>query len=184
LGMNPQAGNDTFTIFTVGQRDADNDGIQNSEDTCPFVPNKGDPTMLNSGDADGDGLDAACDPNDDPINRGSNTDQDADGYLNRQDNCPLVPNGQESKDQPTGNQNDEDFDGIGDVCDTAPQTPDGELLVKTLTADITIGAGGAGALRDRRRPPEADAGDGACAPSTSDGAGSSRAALPSLAAGL
>ena len=144
LGMNPQAGNDTFTIFTVGQRDADNDGIQNSEDTCPFVPNKGDPTMLNSGDADGDGLDAACDPNDDPINRGSNTDQDADGYLNRQDNCPLVPNGQESKDQPTGNQHDTDLDGIGDACDPNPNTPDGELPVKTLTADITIGAGGAG----------------------------------------
>ena len=144
LGMNPQAGKDKFTIFTVGQRDADNDGIQNTMDTCPYVPNKGDSTLLNSGDADSDGLDAACDPNDDPINRGANTDQDADGYLNRQDNCPLVPNGQESKDQPTGNQHDADFDGIGDVCDTAPQTPDGELLVKTLTADITIGAGGAG----------------------------------------
>src|SRR5207247_1799373 len=69
---------------------------------------------------------------------------DADGYLNRQDNCPLVPNGQESKDQPTGNQHDTDLDGIGDACDPNPNTPDGELPVKTLTADITIGAGGAG----------------------------------------
>jgi len=144
LGMNPQAGKYTFNIFTVGQRDADNDGIMNSMDTCPYQPNKGDSTVLNSGDADGDGLDAACDPNDDPTSHGTNTDQDADGYLNRQDNCPLVPNGQESKDQPTGNQHDADFDQIGDVCDTSPDTPDGELLVKTLTADVTIGAGGAG----------------------------------------
>ncbi len=144
LGMNPLAGKYTFTIFTVGQRDADNDGIMNSMDTCPYVPNKGDPTKLNDGDADGDGLDAACDPKDDLIGGGANTDQDADGYLNRQDNCPLVPNGQESTDEPTGNQNDEDFDTIGDVCDTDPAKPDGELLVKTLTADVTIGAGGAG----------------------------------------
>jgi len=144
LGMTPQAGKYTFTIFTVGQRDADNDGIQNSEDTCPYVPNKGDPTQLNSGDADGDGLDAACDPKDDLLGGGANTDQDADGYLNRQDNCPLVPNGQESESEPTGNQHDADFDSIGDVCDTNPDQPDGELLVKTLTADVTIGAGGAG----------------------------------------
>ena len=144
LGMNPRAGKYSFTVFTVGQRDADNDGIQNSEDTCPYVPNKGDPTLLNSGDADGDGLDAACDPNDDLINRGSNTDQDGDGYLNRQDNCPLIPNGQESSSQPTGNQHDTDLDQIGDACDTNPDQPDGEMLVKTLTADVTIGAGGAG----------------------------------------
>jgi hypothetical protein len=144
LGMNPLAGKYTFTIFTVGQRDADNDGTMNSMDTCPYVPNKGNSTLLNDGDIDGDGLDAACDPKDDLAGGGSNTDQDADGYLNRQDNCPLIANGQESKDQPTGNQNDEDFDAIGDVCDTDPNAPDGELLVKTLTADVTIGTGGAG----------------------------------------
>ena len=144
LSMGPQAGDYKFTVFTVAQRDADNDGIQNSMDTCPYVPNKGDSTKLNDGDADGDGIDAACDPNDDPISRGTNTDQDADGYLNRQDNCPLVPNGQDSKDQPTGNQHDADFDGIGDVCDTNPDSPDGELISRTLAADIKIGAGGAG----------------------------------------
>jgi len=144
LSMGPQAGDYKFTVFTVAQRDADNDGIQNSMDTCPYVANKGDSTKLNDGDADGDGIDAACDPNDDPISRGTNTDQDADGYLNRQDNCPLVPNGQDSKDQPTGNQHDADFDGIGDVCDTNPDSPDGELISRTLAADIKIGAGGAG----------------------------------------
>jgi len=144
LSMLPLAGNYTFTVFTVGQRDADNDGYQNSMDTCPLTTNAGNPTQLADGDADNDGMDAACDPNDDPLTGGTNSDVDADGYLNRQDNCPLEPNGQESKDEPTGNQNDEDFDTIGDVCDTAPDTPDGELIVRTLEGEILIGGGGAG----------------------------------------
>jgi hypothetical protein len=145
LSMLPQAGDYTFTVFTVGQRDADNDGIQNSMDTCPFEPNVGDPTLLASGDADQDGLDAACDPNDDPINRGSNLDEDGDGYLNRQDNCPLIPNGQADADVPgVGNQDDTDFDQIGDACDPNPDTPDGELIDTVLTAEIVIGGGGAG----------------------------------------
>src|SRR5207253_2755640 len=131
---------------TGKNEDQDSDGTDNFADNCPLVanPDQKDTDGDGIGDADGDGLDAACDPNDDPTSHGTNTDQDADGYLNRQDNCPLVPNGQESKDQPTGNQHDADFDQIGDVCDTSPDTPDGELLVKTLTADVTIGAGGAG----------------------------------------
>ena len=145
LGMTPQAGSYTFTVFTVGQRDADGDGIANSLDTCPYQPNVGDPTILNSGDADGDGLDAACDPNDNPLTGGTNTDQDGDGYLNRQDNCPLVPNGQDQANIPgVGNQTDTDLDGIGDACDQNPFVPDSQLPVKTLTADVTIGAGGPG----------------------------------------
>lgn len=144
LSMLPQAGDYTFTVFTVGQRDADSDTIQNSMDVCPYEANAGNPTRINDGDDDGDGLDSTCDSNDDPLARGSNTDEDGDGYLNRQDNCPLIVNGQESEEEPTGNQNDEDFDTIGDVCDTAPDSPDGELIVKTLEAEIKVGAGGAG----------------------------------------
>ncbi len=144
LSMLPLAGDYTFTVFTVGQRDADDDSYMNSLDTCPYTTNVGNPSLLADGDADNDGMDAACDPNDDPLTGGTNSDVDADGYLNRQDNCPLKTNGQESEDEPTGNQNDEDFDTIGDVCDTAPDTPDGELIVRTLEGDITIGAGGAG----------------------------------------
>jgi Thrombospondin type 3 repeat len=144
LSMLPLAGDYEFTVFTVGQRDADNDSYQNSMDTCPFVTNAGNPTLLAGGDADQDGLDAACDPNDDLTTGGANSDEDGDGYLNRQDNCPLILNGQESSDDPTGNQNDEDFDTIGDVCDPAPDTPDGELIDLALTAEITVGSGGAG----------------------------------------
>ena len=142
LSMLPLAGDYEFTVFTVGQRDADNDTYQNSSDTCPFVANAGNPTQLAGGDADQDGLDAACDPNDDLTTGGANSDEDGDGYLNRQDNCPLILNGQESTDDPTGNQNDEDFDTIGDVCDPAADTPDGELIDLALTAEIKVGSGG------------------------------------------
>jgi hypothetical protein len=88
------------------------------------------------GDLDQDGLDAACDPNDDPATGGTNSDQDLDGYLNRQDNCPLVMNGQDQS-----NQHDEDQDGIGDVCDQDPNTGDGELPTEQSTKEIAIGSG-------------------------------------------
>jgi hypothetical protein len=152
LSMLPLAGDYELTIFTVGQRDADNDNYQNSMDVCPYQVNAGNPTLLNDGDADSDGLDATCDPNDDLLAQGANLDEDGDGYLNRQDNCPLMTNGQESEDQPTGNQNDEDFDVIGDVCDTAPDTPDGELIDLALTADIAVGGGGGAGGRPTNCP--------------------------------
>jgi hypothetical protein len=145
LGVLPQDGTYDFSLFTVGQRDADNDGIMNSLDTCPFEPNLGDPTIPNDGDVDGDGLDAACDPNDDPLAGGANSDQDGDGYLNRQDNCPLVSNGQDQPDENIRNQEDSDIDSIGNAFDPNPDTGDGELIQVTLEGQIVIGTGaGAG----------------------------------------
>ncbi|MBI3975726.1 MAG: hypothetical protein HY334_04970, partial [Armatimonadetes bacterium] len=115
--------------------------IENSLDTCPLAPNQGDPRIGGDGDADGDGLDAACDP-DDSV---ANSDEDADGYLNRQDNCPLDPNGENEADvEGVGNQLDSDGDQIGDACDTegnGPAEPDGELASAQLTSEVTIGAG-------------------------------------------
>ncbi|MCH8849856.1 MAG: thrombospondin type 3 repeat-containing protein, partial [Chloroflexi bacterium] len=98
LFVNPQDGTYTFTTFSLGLRDADGDGWENLLDTCPFTENVGDPTEANSGDLDADGLDAACDPNDDLASGGTDSDEDADGYLNRQDNCPLVANGEAEED--------------------------------------------------------------------------------------
>jgi hypothetical protein len=83
--------------------DRDNDGIDNSLDSCPTVTNTGT-------DADGDGIDSACDPND----GSANSDQDGDSYLNRQDNCPLVAN---------STQADVDQDGIGAACDANDNDP-------------------------------------------------------------
>jgi hypothetical protein len=141
LGVLPKDGTYPFTIFTVGQRDAENDGYANALDTCPAIQNEGNPTVPLDGDADDDGLDAACDPNDDPLSSGKNTDQDGDGYLNRQDNCPLIANGEESTDEVTRNQEDDDLDGIGTACDEEPAVGAGELIQVTLEGEIKIGAG-------------------------------------------
>ncbi len=86
--MNPSDGKYTFGTFALGQRDADGDGYENSLDTCPLALNVGNPRITGDGDLDSDGLDAVCDPNDN-VAGGTNSDEDGDGYLNRQDNCPL-----------------------------------------------------------------------------------------------
>jgi len=134
LFVNPQEGTYTFTTIAFGLRDADGDGYENFLDTCPLDPNEGNPRVGGDGDADEDGLDAACDP-DDSV---TNSDEDLDGYVNRQDNCPLVANGQDET-----NQADKDLDQIGDVCDPDPDDAElqGELLRSVVTADVIIGTG-------------------------------------------
>ncbi len=126
-----------FGTFAVSLPDADNDGYENQLDTCPLAPNAGNPKLLNSGDQDFDGLDAACDPNDDPGTGGTNSDEDGDGYLNRQDNCPLVQNGPLE-----ANQIDTDRDGIGDHCDVNPYNADGHRHMVCLIDHVEVGAGG------------------------------------------
>ena len=145
LFVNPKDGEYTFTVAAAGLRDADDDSYENTLDTCALDVNVGSPRINNDGDLDFDGLDAACDPNDDPSTGGTNSDQDGDGYLNRQDNCPLVANGEDLT-----NQADDDQDGIGDVCDPNPDNADteGTVILNETIFDITIGAGGAGGPPD------------------------------------
>jgi hypothetical protein len=158
LYRSPQEeGNYTITTIAFAQPDADGDGYENYLDTCPFDTNVGDPRIKGDGDLDEDGLDAACDPNDDPDAGGLNSDQDLDGYVNRQDNCPLIINGEDDLD-PDGvplNQEDEDVDEdgdrmidlIGDVCDPEPLVFNGEPLeerIRTLEIDVEIGPPGEG----------------------------------------
>ena len=135
LSTNPPEGTYPFTIIAAGQRDADGDGIENTLDTCAFIANAGDPRIGGDGDVDEDGLDTACDPDDNNIN----SDEDLDGYLNRQDNCPLVPNGEDGT-----NQRDSDDDAVGDDCDPDPDDRDaqGELILAEVSTDVTIGPGG------------------------------------------
>jgi hypothetical protein len=147
LLTNPEAGTYTISTYALGQRDADNDSYENALDTCPYTPNAGNPRVKGSGDVDEDGLDAACDPNDNPDAGGLNSDQDADGYLNRQDNCPLVPNGEDASNQADSDVNEQGDprpDGIGDDCDQHPLVPDGDAVLRSANSEITIGGGGGG----------------------------------------
>ena len=112
---NPEcAGTYTFNVYTHSIGDADGDNIDNDMDTCPHVPNAGDPRVMYSGDNDGDGIPNECD--DTPTT--TDVDVDGDGFPNRQDNCPLVDN----EDQADG-----DYDGIGDACDQDDWNDDGDI---------------------------------------------------------
>jgi hypothetical protein len=143
LLTNPLDGKYTFTTIALGQRDADGDSYENALDTCALDTNEGDPRVLNDGDNDGDGLDAACDPDDDS----SNSDEDLDGYQNRGDNCSLEANGQPvDPDNPAPtetNQADGDGDGVGDACDPNPDDSDaqGTYAAAQPTFEVTIGTG-------------------------------------------
>jgi hypothetical protein len=124
------AGTYSYHNRTISIWDADDDGWDNSIDTCPYNVNVGDPTVAASGDPDGDGLDDACDPT--PTE--STTDYDGDGYVNRLDFCPQVADG-----LATTNQADRDRDNIGDACDTSPDVGEGPAPVDaTSTSDVTI----------------------------------------------
>ena len=106
--------------------DADNDGVINSQDNCPSVPN------VDQNDLDHDGQGDACDddvdgdtvsnwsdnclytPNTNQMDRNRDgigdacQDRDTDGIVDSIDNCPLVAN---------PDQSDIDHDGSGDLCD-------------------------------------------------------------------
>ncbi|MBI4699260.1 MAG: right-handed parallel beta-helix repeat-containing protein [Nitrospirae bacterium] len=69
--------------------DTDNNTVKDNIDDCPIFPEQTD--------TDGDGLGDACDP-----------DDDNDGKADRADNCPSIPN---------IDQSDADGDGLGDACD-------------------------------------------------------------------
>ena len=71
--------------------DDDGDGIIDSEDNCPLVPNP------DQQDSDGDGIGDLCEQ-----------DTDGDGIEDDLDNCPNIPN---------PDQQDYDNDGAGDPCD-------------------------------------------------------------------
>jgi hypothetical protein len=171
LYNNPeQEGTYTVTTIAVGQGDADGDGLENSLDTCPVDANIGDPRIKGDGDLDEDGLDAACDPNDDPATGGTNSDQDLDGYVNRQDNCPTLINGEQDKDAEGNSINqldsdvdedgDDQKDQIGDPCDDEKLVFNGEPLeerLRTLEAQAEIGP--PGPAGDTPTPPSDDGGD-------------------------
>jgi gliding motility-associated-like protein len=95
--------------------DDDNDGILDTADNAPLVPN---PDQL---DTDGDGEGDVVD-----------TDDDNDGILDTADNAPLVPNPDQLDTDGDGISDvidtDDDGDGILDTADNAPLVPNPDQL--------------------------------------------------------
>jgi hypothetical protein len=93
----------TLTVSGTSS-DMDNDGVPDSSDNCPTVPN------LGQEDQDGDGIGNACD-NCPTVANANQADTDNDGVGDACDNCPSICNSQ---------QLNADGDQYGDVCDTTP----------------------------------------------------------------
>ena len=158
----PFGGTYTFHFKAVSMYNSDNDPIENYQDTCPLdVNTEASPHVeTQSGGPDGDGIDASCDPaptiscwNPRPANCAADypyyaVDCDCDGFRNRLDTCPLVPNGCSDAacagswpmDPSWDEQADQDSDMIGDACELPGHetTPDGAQTTRDATADIVI----------------------------------------------
>jgi hypothetical protein len=115
-------------VQTKSLRDHENDGIENQLDPCPTTNSSAwDPRSVSgAGDPELDGLPNDCDP----APAAFNDNQDADGWQNRIDNCPLAANASGQLDQDiASNQPVPDggprSDGIGAACDPNAGSPNG-----------------------------------------------------------
>jgi hypothetical protein len=108
------AGTKFYMQYLASYRDTDQDGYENTIDTCPLNPDVGSP-KTGGGDSDGDGIDDACDAAFTPVS----ADADADSFKNRQDNCPQIANAtQVQVEASPAPDKGPKTDNIGDACDS------------------------------------------------------------------
>jgi hypothetical protein len=135
-----------FMEYLRSNRDFDDDGVENRLDTCPYDSTPSwNPRISDAiADPDGDGVPGRDDLSQsgeqllpgtgcDVLPVTANSDIDADGFVNRQDNCPLVANAAQA---------DPDADGIGSDCDVVDTAPDGHLHEVCSTATTDVGTPG------------------------------------------
>jgi len=107
--------------------DRDQDGVPDSQDNCPSIPNP------EQGDYDEDGVGDVCDNCSGTPNSGQE-DTDEDGWGDACDCCPYDPKNDEDYDYYCANEDncpsvynpdqyDLDEDGLGDACDPCPADP-------------------------------------------------------------
>jgi hypothetical protein len=117
---NPAAGTRMFLQYNASLRDTDQDGHENAIDTCPYnaAPAENPRNALGVNDTDSDGIMNSCDAN---TPAASGADVDADGFQNRQDNCPQVANSTNVESELGVDPVDKGprTDSIGDACDGA-----------------------------------------------------------------
>lgn len=107
------AGTQFIVQYIASQRDTDQDGIENTIDTCLVTLNGGSP-RAGTGDTDGDGIDDACD-----LLTLAGSDVDGDAYANRLDNCPQFANASQTETETApAADNGPGADAMGDACDS------------------------------------------------------------------
>jgi hypothetical protein len=116
------SGSNGLVLRNLGTADADGDGVPDSSDNCPTVPNP------SQADADLDGVGDACDNCPSAYNP-DQADGDGDGVGNVCDNCPTIYN----PDQADSNGN-----GIGDVCDDSNML---SAITISFRSDLGKGSG-------------------------------------------
>jgi len=147
------AGTHHFYVYQQSARDHDRDGIENQLDTCPTLTNVENPRT--SAGPDNDMLDSACDPG--PSTNVPNQDADYDpslrDWVNAQDNCPLLVNGDQKESElitkwsVAAKRGGSRADGMGDVCDPSATAANGHfhstwtVIAKCIGATDTDGDG-------------------------------------------
>ena len=161
------AGSYLFSITSVSDRDADNDGISNENDACPRIVDAEPsgpfaPFPAGAGyndrfpgpqtqDIDFDGLSGSlaipsCDPSPtvpSPSLSGVGPDQDSDFFSNLQDNCPLLPNFSQAQGElfpaPAPLDGGPFSDTQGDPCDPNPTVSDGHFHQLITPFSVCVG---------------------------------------------